>query len=95
MEREMVDPKAIEADARMIDEIKQVIATLDAIATAPYPIPDFGDGYKQVGVNFSLKACEIAAKITGADATFCKMLNHQFRTDAANWMFDRALEEVA
>lgn len=76
-------------------EVKQVIIALDLIATAKHPVAGFGDGYKQVGVNFSLEACEIAAKITGADATFCKMLNHKFRTDAANMMFDRALAEAA
>lgn len=78
-------------------EVKQVLIALEAIASAPPTTSNynFGDGYKQVGVNFSLEACEIAAKMTGADATFCKMLNHQFRTDAANLMFERALSELA
>lgn len=76
------------------NEVKQVILALSAIASSVHPVRHFNDGYKTVGVNFSLEACEIAAKITGADATFCKMLNHKFRTDAANMMFERALAEV-
>lgn len=76
------------------NEVKQVIIALEAIARAPHAVKGFGDGYKQVGMNYSLKACEIAAEITGIDRTFCKMLNHKFRTDAANMMFDRAMEQV-
>ena len=73
-------------------EVKQVIIALELIAK--HSPKSFGDGYKQVGVNFSLLACEIASKITGADAMLCKMLNYQFRTDAAELMFERALDAV-
>jgi hypothetical protein len=79
----------------LANEVSKVIIALDAIATAAFPVTGFGDGYKQIGVNFELDACEIAAEITGYDRTFCKMLNHKFRTDAANMMFDRALAEAA
>lgn len=34
-------------------------------------------------VNLSVEACECAAQITGFDATTAKMLNRQFRDDAA------------
>lgn len=54
----------------------------------------FGDAYKHIGVNFSIRACEIAAKITGSDLFFAKMLNHEYRTNAAEMMFERALSEV-
>ncbi len=74
-------------------EVAQVIIALDLIAK--HPVKDFGDGYKQIGINFSLRACEIAAEVTGYNATFCKMLNYSFRTDTSNLMFDRALAEVA
>jgi hypothetical protein len=77
------------------DEVKQAIIALDLIATAKHPVTSFGDGYKQIGINFSLRACEIAAEVTGYDRTFCKMLNHKFRADASNMMFDRAMAEVA
>lgn len=73
-------------------EVKQVIIALELIAK--HGAPDFGDSYKKAGINFSLQACEIAAKMTGADTTFCKMLNHRFRTDAASMMFDRGLAEM-
>lgn len=70
-------------------EVTKAIAVLDLIAAAP-AIRGFGDGYKQVGINFSIEACEIAAEITGHDRTFCKMLNHKFRADAARMMLTRA-----
>lgn len=73
-------------------EVRQVVIALELIAK--HGAQSFGDGYKQVGVNFSLKACEIAAKMTGADPTFCNMLNHRFRMDASELMFERALAEV-
>lgn len=76
------------------NEVTQVIIALEAIALAPHAVMGFGDGYKQVGLNYSLNACEIAAEITGIDRTFCKMLNHKFRTDAANMMFKRSMEKV-
>jgi hypothetical protein len=76
-------------------EVKLVILALEAIARAPHALSGFGDAYKHVGVNFSLEACVIASKITGADAFFCKMLNQKFRTDAAELMFERALAEAA
>lgn len=75
-------------------EVRRVIAALDAIAAAPFAVTGFGDGYKQTGINFSLRACEFAAQITGRDLTFCKMLNYKFRTDAANLMFNRAIAEM-
>lgn len=75
-------------------EVKQVIIALEAIASAPHAVKGFGDGYKQVGLNYSLESCEIAAEITGIGRTFCKMLNHKFRTDAANMMFKRAMGKV-
>lgn len=71
-------------------EVKQAILALEAIANASHPIRSFGDSYKHIGVNFSLRACEIASEITGADRLFCKMLNHKFRSDAAELMFERA-----
>lgn len=70
-------------------EVTQAIITLGAIASAA-GLPGFGDAYKQVGINYSLEACAIVAEITGYDATFCKMMNHKFRTDAAAMMFARA-----
>ena len=76
-------------------EVRSVTLALDTIASAPTGNMTFGDGYKQVGINFSLKACEIAAQVTGYDPTFCKMLNHKFRMDAVEMMFERALAEVA
>lgn len=77
----------------LAQEVRTVIIALDAIAANP--VRDFGDGYKRVGVNFSIEACEYASDITGYDRTFCKMLNHRFRMDAAELMFERALAEVA
>jgi hypothetical protein len=79
----------------LAQEVRAVIIALDAIAKAPYPLRGFGDGYKQIGINFDLRACEYAADITGYDRTFCKMLNHRFRMDAAELMFEGALAEVA
>lgn len=73
-------------------EVEQVVIALELIAK--HGASGFGDGYKRVGVNFSLPACEIAAEMTGADATFCKMLNYRFRMDACEIMFGRALAEV-
>lgn len=81
--------------AALTNEVKSVIVTLDVIASAQTPVTGFGDGYKRIGINFSLEACELAAEITGYDRTFCKMLNHKFRTDASNLMFGRAFAEVA
>lgn len=80
--------------AKLKREIEQVIMTLEVIAQCPYPLRGFGDAYKQIGVNFSLPACEIAAKITGAQPFFCKMLNYKFRNHAAELMFERALAEL-
>lgn len=77
------------------NEVKQVIIALEAIASATYPVAGFGDGYKKIGINFSLKACEIAAEITGANPTFCKMLNYEFRSAALDLMCNRAMVEVA
>lgn len=76
-------------------EVKQAILALQVISQAGYVVSSFGDGYKQIGINFSLLACEIAAKIIGADLFFAKMLNHKFRMDAADLMFERALAEAA
>lgn len=74
-------------------EVKQAVMALELIAR--HGALGFGDGYKKVGVNFGLRACEIAAEITGADPTFCKMLNHRFRMNACELMFERALAGVA
>lgn len=41
-------------------------------------------------VNYSIKACEAAAEITGANPTLAKMFNRKFRADAAALMFERA-----
>ena len=79
-------------DEELKREVNAVILTLEAIAKSK--CSGFGDGYKQVGINFSLTACEIAAKITGANATFCKMLNYKFRMAAADLVFERALAAV-
>lgn len=78
-------------------EVQQVILALDTIASMPIVSGGygFGDGRKRVGINFSLRACEIAAEITGRDRFFAKMLNHKFRTDAAELMFERARVQVA
>lgn len=76
------------------NEVKQVIIALDLIAKADHPVTSFEDGYKRVGINFSLEACVIASKMTGYDQTFCKMLNHKFRTDACEMMFEQALAEA-
>lgn len=73
-------------------EVKHVITALGLIAA--HPSVSFGDAYKQIGINYSLIACEIAAKIVGCDPFFAKMLNHKFRTDAAELMFERSLAEV-
>lgn len=73
-------------------EVRQAVIALELIAK--HGALSFGDGYRQVGVNFSLRACEMAAAITGADRTFCKMLNHKFRSDACDLMFNRALAEI-
>ena len=79
---------------RLKSEVKQAILALDLIASASHPVMGFGDGYKQIGINFRLEACEMAAEITGRDRTFCKMLNHDFRSAACELMFERALAEV-
>lgn len=68
-------------------EVNAAVAAITAMRAGK--LSGFGDGYKQVGINISLPACEAAAEITGADATVCKMLNHRFRTDAAAMMFER------
>jgi hypothetical protein len=75
-------------------EVRQANAALVAIAEGKIRT-GFGDGYKQTGIDFSLNACDVAAQITGCDPTFCRMLNHEFRTKAAELMFDRALASVA
>lgn len=62
-------------------EVETAIATLTAIAQNS--CAGFGDGYRTTGVNISIAACEAAAEITGANITFCKMLNHGFRAAAA------------
>ncbi len=54
-----------------------------------------GDGYKQVGINFSLEACKVASGITGVDEFFCKMLNHRFRTDTTEVAFEMALRDIS
>lgn len=74
-------------------EVRIVMIALDAIATGA-PISNFNDGYKRIGINFSLEACEIATDITGYDPTFCRMLNYKFRMDAAGLMFERACADV-
>jgi hypothetical protein len=75
-------------------ETLQAVIALETIATADYPITSFGDAYKQVGLNFSLDACELAALITGRDSFFARMMNYKFRTDAGALMFDRAMSEL-
>lgn len=74
-------------------EVTTAIATIAAMAGAE--CAGFGDGYKQIGVNISLPACDAAAEITGVDRTFCRMLNHKFRSDAAAMMFGRARAALA
>ena len=71
-------------------KVTQAIAALDLFASSTSNGLSFGDGYKQVGINFSIEVCEIAAAITGYDRTFCKMLNHKFRSDAAQWAMEAA-----
>lgn len=69
-------------------EVQKAVATIAALSMGA-PV-GFGDGYKQLGTNISLAACDAAAEITGVSRTFCRMLNHKFRHDAAALMFARA-----
>ncbi len=69
--------KNIEAEAM------QVLIALEAIVSAKNEL-------SFIEVDYSVEACEAAAQISGCDATFCKMLNRQFREDAAALMMGRA-----
>lgn len=69
-------------------EVETAIATLTSLRD--FPGAGFGDGYNQRGVDISIPACEAAAEITGFDTTFGKMLNHNFRTRAAQYAMERA-----
>lgn len=72
-------------------DVEKAVVTLAAIAKAP--AYGFGDSYKTVGVNISLAACDAAHEITGVSRTFCRMLNHKFRTDAVAMMFASACRQ--
>lgn len=76
-------------------EVKSAVTALELIAGAAHPPVSFGDAYKQIGINISLPACEIAAHMLGCDPLFAKMLNYKFRTAAAELMFERALSDIA
>lgn len=76
-------------------QVTQAISALDLITSSTSNCLSFGDGYKQIGINFSVEVCAIAAEITGYDDTFCKMLNYKFRSAAASLMFERAQTEIA
>lgn len=74
-------------------ETWQAVLALELFAK--HPAADFGTHFGGSGINYSIEACEIAAKMTGADLIFAKMLNRKFREDACNLMFERALSEVS
>lgn len=63
-------------------EVETAVATL--VTLSQFNSNGFGDGYKQIGTDISIPACECAAEITGFDLTFCKMLNSNFRNCAAH-----------
>jgi hypothetical protein len=64
-------------------EVNTAIAAISAYAQGKITA-GFGE------INYSLAACECAAEITGADVTFCKMLNREFRNVAAKMIMERA-----
>lgn len=57
-------------------------------AMRDYPMQDIPN------VDFNIEACECAAVIGGFDATTAKMLNKQFRNDAARVARDMAKKMV-
>ena len=68
-------------------QVETLIATLDAIKQHSM------SGFPKV--DYAIESCECAAAITGYDATFCKMFNRQFREDALDVMFERAVARAA
>lgn len=73
--------------AKFTAEVARAENILSAMAN--YPMRDIPN------VDLSIDACECAAQITGYDATTAKMLNRQFRTDAATAAFEMIQRRIA
>jgi hypothetical protein len=74
-------------------QVETMIANLEAIKAAS----GFGAGTAWAfdQHDYPLAVCECAAAVSGNDATFAKMFNRKFRTDACSMMFERALQAIA
>ena len=70
-------------------QVEKLALTVETIAAQKVAIVNFPN------TDYSLDVCECVAAITGFSATWVKMFNRKFRTDAAAASFEMALARAA
>ena len=81
--------------AEFQSQVETLIANLAAIAAMPSADNAGAIAYAMRRQDYPLAVCDCAAEITGAETSFTRMFNREWRDAATQWAFERARQSVA
>ena len=86
---------ADQAFAEFRAQVESLTASMGAIAAMPTGNNAGAIGYAMRRQDYPLAVCDCVAEITGAETTFTRMFNREWREAATQCAFERARQSVA